>query len=109
MWQLRQGCCEQNRVCCRGLCDLPDPGAAGFIGIAFHQGAGVDVIIGHNASPRWAWMTSLSDGPDACERMARTSSRVTPGIILLRRVLLSGRRRPAAARTSRAVVGCAAS
>jgi hypothetical protein len=64
------------------------PGASRYVGIAFYQGAGIEVVIGHGFVPRCSWIMSLREGPAAGARIVRTSSRVTPGMIFRRRVAL---------------------
>src|SRR5262249_15952787 len=100
---------EQDRVLRLRISNLPYPRAARFIGVALHQGAGVHVVLGHGFAPGASEMISMGEGPAVCGRMVRTSSSVTPGIILPRSVGLSARMRPVACKTSRAVRGRAAS
>ncbi len=83
--------------------NLPDPRAAGFIGVALYYRASVKEVIAHALAPRWSWMISVREGPLACLRISRVSSRVTAGMILSRRAVLRGRTRPAARRISSAV------
>ena len=43
---------EQDRVLRLGIGNLPCPRAARFVGVALHQGAGVNVVLGHGFAPR---------------------------------------------------------
>lgn len=100
---------NQDGVLRMGIGDSPYPRTARLICVAFHHGAGIKIVIGHGAVPRCSRMISLSEEPGACVRIWRTSSSVTPGMILPRRVGLRGRIRPAACSTSRVVGRWAAS
>jgi len=68
-------------------------------------GTCIKEAIAHVRGPRWSWRISPREGPPACLKIMRTSSRVTAGMILSRRVVLKERTRPAACRAPRAVRG----
>jgi len=72
------------------LTQIPDPCAANLVHIAFDQGTGIEIIIGHNVVPRCSMMIALSEGPGASDNALRTSSSVTPGMIFRRSASLSG-------------------
>ena len=100
---------KQDRVLRLGIGEVSYPRAPRFISVAFHHGTGIKGVRGHGFEPRWSCMMPLSTGPVAWVRIMRTSSSVTPGMILRRRVALRGRRRPAASSPSQTVRDCAAS
>jgi hypothetical protein len=104
--------CQANlsnkyRVLSKGISDLSNPGAAGLVGVALDQSTGIEIVVGHDFGPRCSKMISLREEPAASVMAARTSSRVTPGMILRRISSLSGRIRPAACNASSVVLGWA--
>ena len=60
---------EQDGVLRIWIADLPHPRTPRFVSVAFYQGTGIEVVIGHALGPRCSRMTSPRVGPAACARI----------------------------------------